>query len=81
VVVVKLSYGCGLRLFEGLRLRVQRFNFDARLLTVHDGKGKRTAWRHFLKGFSRNFEKTGGAAAGGAPDSIGGLYMREILIN
>jgi integrase len=40
-LVVKLLYGCGLRLFECLNLRVQNFNFDEGILTVHDGKGKK----------------------------------------
>ena len=40
-LVVKLLYGCGLRLFECLQLRVQDLNFDTGILTVHDGKGKR----------------------------------------
>lgn len=40
-VVVKLLYGCGLRLFECLQLRVHNFNFDAGILTIHDGKGKK----------------------------------------
>ncbi len=40
-LVVKLLYGCGLRLFEGLKLRLQHFNFDAGILTIHDGKGKK----------------------------------------
>jgi len=40
-LVVKLLYGCGLRLFEGIKLRVQDFNFDAMVLTVHDGKGRK----------------------------------------
>jgi integron integrase len=40
-LVVKLLYGCGLRLFECLNLRVHCFNFDARILTVHDGKGQK----------------------------------------
>ncbi len=40
-LVVKLLYGCGLRLFEGAKLRVQDFNFEAMILTVHDGKGKK----------------------------------------
>jgi len=37
-IVVKLLYGCGLRLFECLSLRVQNFNFEEGILTVH-GKG------------------------------------------
>jgi hypothetical protein len=38
-LIVKLLYGCGLRLFECLKLRVQDLNFDMQVLTVHDGKG------------------------------------------
>jgi integron integrase len=37
---VCLLFGCGLRLFECLQLRVRDFNFDVKLLTVH-GKGKK----------------------------------------
>ncbi|CCE23467.1 integron integrase [Methylotuvimicrobium alcaliphilum] len=40
-LVAKLLYGCGLKLFESLNLRVQCFNFDAGVLTVHDGKGQK----------------------------------------
>jgi integron integrase len=40
-LVAKLLYGCGLRLFECLNLRVHNFNFDAGVLTIHDGKGKK----------------------------------------
>ena len=40
-LAAKLLYGCGLRLFECLKLRVDNFNFDTGLLTVHDGKGKK----------------------------------------
>jgi len=39
-LVVKVLFGCGLRLFEGLQLRVRGFNFDVNFLTVH-GKGKK----------------------------------------
>lgn len=40
-LIAKLLYGCGLRLFECLNLRVHCFNIDAGILTVHDGKGKK----------------------------------------
>ncbi|OGQ94192.1 MAG: hypothetical protein A2521_05885 [Deltaproteobacteria bacterium RIFOXYD12_FULL_57_12] len=40
-LVVKLLYGCGLRLFECVKLRVDNFNFDAGVLTIHDGKGQK----------------------------------------
>ncbi len=34
-------YGCGLRISECLSLRVHNFNFDMKILTIHDGKGQR----------------------------------------
>ena len=40
-LIVNLLYGCGLRLFEALNLRVGCLNFDDMILTVHDGKGKK----------------------------------------
>ncbi len=41
-LVVKLLYGCGLRLFECMKLRVNDFNFDEGILNVQDGKGKKS---------------------------------------
>jgi len=40
-LIVKILYGCGLRLSECMNLRTHCFNFDTRILTVHDGKGKK----------------------------------------
>jgi len=40
-LVVKLLYGCGLRLFEGVKLRVKDFNFADGVLTVR-GKGNKS---------------------------------------
>jgi site-specific recombinase XerD len=37
--VVKLLYGCGMRLLEVLRLRVQDVDFSMSQVTVRDGKG------------------------------------------
>jgi integron integrase len=37
----KLLYGCGLRLFECLKLRVQDIDLEMGVLTVHDGKGQK----------------------------------------
>jgi integron integrase len=37
----KLLYGCGLRLFECLKLRVQDVDLALGMLTVHDGKGQK----------------------------------------
>jgi site-specific recombinase XerD len=38
-LVVKLLYGCGLRLSACLQLRVQCCNVDVGVFTIHDGKG------------------------------------------
>ncbi|MDA3872507.1 MAG: phage integrase N-terminal SAM-like domain-containing protein, partial [Kiritimatiellae bacterium] len=38
-LMIQLMYGCGLRMFECLNLRVQCVNLEEGVLTVHDGKG------------------------------------------
>jgi hypothetical protein len=38
-LMVKLLYGCGLRISECLALRVNCLNLDMGVLTIHDGKG------------------------------------------
>ena len=40
-LIAQLQYGCGLRINEGVSLRVKDFNFDAGILTVR-GKGDKT---------------------------------------
>jgi site-specific recombinase XerD len=51
-LVVKLLYGCGLRLSECMKLRIHCFNFDHQVLTVHDGKGKKDRTTQKLLGRS-----------------------------
>ena len=41
LLIAKLLYGGGLRITEGLRLRVQDVDFGQRLLVVRDGKGQK----------------------------------------
>ncbi|MCP5097770.1 MAG: integron integrase [Chloroflexi bacterium] len=41
LLVVQLLYGAGLRLTEGLRLRVQDVDFGQNMLVVRDGKGQK----------------------------------------
>lgn len=38
-LVSRLLYGCGLRLLEGLRLRVKDVDFDRQVIVVREGKG------------------------------------------
>jgi integrase len=42
-LIAKLLYGSGLRLIEGLRLRLQDVDFGLHEVIVRDGKGKRIA--------------------------------------
>ena len=40
-LIISLMYGCGLRISECLSLRVHNFNFDMKILTIHNGKGQK----------------------------------------
>lgn len=40
-LIVKILYGCGLRLGECMIMRINNFNLDGKVLTIHDGKGKK----------------------------------------
>jgi integron integrase len=40
-LVGQLLYGAGLRLMEGLRLRIKDIDFSMQTLTIHDGKGNK----------------------------------------
>ncbi len=40
-LISQLLYGCGLRLFECLQLRVKDLNFGMKVMTIHNGKGKK----------------------------------------
>ncbi len=40
-IIVSLLYGTGMRLLEGLRLRVQDIDFDYKRIHVHQAKGKK----------------------------------------
>ena len=43
-VIAKLLYGSGLRLIEGLRLRVQDIDFSLHEVSVRDGKGEKRSY-------------------------------------
>ena len=49
-LVAKLLYGSGLRLMEGLRLRVQDLDFEMKQLTVRDGKGAKDRFTVLAEG-------------------------------
>ncbi len=87
VLPVLLLYGCGLRISECLNLRLQDFNLDAGMLTVHNGKGQKDRTvplpQSILPQIKRQFEAVSAlydadTAAGYAgvflPDSLGEKY-------
>lgn len=41
-IIAKLLYGCGLRIMETIRLRVQDIDYKMKTVTVRSGKGQRT---------------------------------------
>ena len=49
-LVAKLLYGSGLRLMEGLRLRVKDLDFEMKQLTVRDGKGAKDRFTVLAEG-------------------------------
>ncbi len=46
-VIGRLLYGCGLRITECLRLRIKDFDFDRRLIEVHNSKGEKSRFVPF----------------------------------
>lgn len=63
----QMIYGCGLRLQEGLRLRIQDLDFELGMVVVHNGKGGKSrrvplparilpALKSHLEGVRRGFE-------------------------
>jgi integron integrase len=69
-LIISLLYGCGLRLFECLNLRVQCFNFDAGILTIHDGKGKKDRTVPLPQTLLRELQKH--------LEHVNNLYKRDI---
>ena len=73
-----LLYGCGLRLSECLGLRVQCFNLDAMLLTVHDGKGQKDRTvplpERVVPGIREQMERSGGFIARILRRTMGGVF-------
>ncbi|MCH6258250.1 tyrosine-type recombinase/integrase [Puniceicoccaceae bacterium K14] len=40
-LIVKMQFGCGLRLAESVNIRLNCLDFENGILTIHDGKGKK----------------------------------------
>ena len=77
-LVIKLLYGCGLRLTEGLSLRVQDFDFDEGIITVY-GKGRkfRKAFlpRKTITELKGHLERVGNLHAQDLDEGYSGVFM------
>ncbi len=81
-LVVKVLFGCGLRLFEWLQLRVRDFNFDAGILTIH-GKGKKDRTvplpESILDELKAQFKKVGALHARDTADGYDGVFLDDAV--
>ena len=82
-LVVKLLYGCGLRLFECLKLRVHNFNFAESVLTVMDGKGKKARTvpipRTIMQELLAQLERVRESHAGDLKSGYAGVLLDDAL--
>ncbi len=81
-LVVKLLYGCGLRLFEGVSLRVKNFNFDARTLTVR-GKGNKSRTvplpEQLVPELEKQMERVGAVYGKDLESGFSGVFLEDQL--
>lgn len=82
-LIAKLLYGCGLRLFECLNLRVQCFNFDAGILTVHNGKGQKDRTvplpQSLIPALKQQFEKIAALHEADLKANYAGVFLPDQL--
>jgi integron integrase len=81
-LVIKLLYGCGLRLFEGVKLRVKDFNFDAGMLTVR-GKGNKSRTvplpQQLVPQLRAQIERVGSVYDQDRAVGFSGVFMEDLL--
>lgn len=82
-LVVKLLYGCGLRLAECMNVRINNFNLDEKVLTIHDGKGKKDRTvplpETIMPDIRRQFEKVRLVHRQDLEEGIAGAFMFEAI--
>ena len=80
---VKLLYGSGLRLLEGLRLRVQDLDFEMKQLTVRDGKGAKDRYtvlpESLIPDLRQHLERVQLRRQGDLREGFGSVYLPGAL--
>ena len=84
LLMAKLLYGCGLRLMECVRLRVQDLDFERKSVNVKEvkgGKGRRTLFpRAIREEMERHLEKVQRLHQEDLAKGFGEVYMPEALV-
>ena len=82
-LVVKLLYGCGLRISEGVNLRIHNFNFDTGILTIHDGQGKKDRTvpipQSIVPELQRQLQKTTSLYEADLKENFAGVFLPDQL--
>ena len=82
-LVVLILYGCGLRISEALELRIQCFNLDEGILTVHDGKGQKDRTvplpKMLLPGIRAQFERVAALRREDLAQGSAGVFLPRQL--
>lgn len=82
-LMVKILYGCGLRLFECVNIRINWLDFESMQLTVHDGKGRKGRVVPMPKAIEedvrRQVAKVRGQLARDLAAGFDGAFMPEAL--
>lgn len=84
-LVVKFLYGCGLRLGECMNIRINNFNLDMGVLTIHDGKGKKDRTvplpLTIIPEINRQFEIVRKIHRQDLEEETAGVFMFESIVN
>ena len=82
-LVAKLLYGCGLRINEGVNLRMQDFDFEEAILTVRDGKGGKDRTLHlprkYLSEIKKHFDRVAKLHKTDLKNGYDGAFVPESL--
>ncbi len=79
LLIAKLMYGCGLRVSELVRLRVEALDFGNGGLIVRDGKGRKDRITVLPQSLYANPENPHGDRARGFRSRLGGGEMQYVL--
>jgi integron integrase len=82
-LIGKILYGCGMRIGEGIGLRVQDINFDTQMITIHRGKGRKDRSlplpRTVIAELQQHFNRVGNLYRLDIKNGFDGVFMPDAL--